>query len=793
MENTKISFWEFISTHKVVIPIIQRDYAQGRKGKEELRKVFLTNLKQALDNHLPNGEKYLKLDFVYGATDDKVLYPLDGQQRLTTLWLLHWYIALKAGVLNESNCDILKRFTYETRVSSREFCERMCNPHFFENYEDGSIVEYIEKQTWFYSVWKRDPTIQSMLRMLEGTKIQNKDGIDFVDGIEELFEDCTDRKTFVNYWELLTNNSPIVFYHLPLEKFGLSDDLYIKMNARGKQLSAFENFKADLVGFVKGQDGDEWKPFLDEGRGLPRKLDTVWTDIFWLKKNKKNRIDEIYFAFLIRFFWNELFNARNAEGNYILKVGDDVDSGGNKTASENKSLISYRIFNADNPQLYNNFEPYCYSEESIPLAFFRKLEKVLDGYSKLKNTMPTCTWDKSFRFIPEYKDNSTVYPLTQVQRVVFYAICKFFQDESNKMGEESTELRRWLRVVWNLVSDYKDGGSTPQIRNTTAMRRAMEYIGLLDSHNVYESLLDNNISNAESAFEVRWQNEIIKARKILNDDGSLRLYDGTNPDYSGWTWEDVIVETENFSFFRGTIHFLYTNEDGKEDWYNFDRKWKNATKLLLNTDNNWENICNLIGYVDINVLNNYHDWYTANADFWRKWLFDTTKSFIIHHFLMQDDFTQDTRLNKDLSEILLRTKTSMKILHDWKNCQMVVTNYARRNDVFNNGFVYVINTPRDYFIDNLLLRNNNVSKIKIADAWGDECIEENGNRHYRGLYVDFSYEGRIFRLYERNVVELQDDVENDSNILLKEDDDVESFNTKLEKYLRDTSAEKTIL
>ena len=128
MNNAKISFWDFISTHKVVIPIIQRDYAQGRKGKEELRKGFLTNLKQALDNKLPNDEEYLKLDFVYGATDDQVLYPLDGQQRLTTLWLLHWFIALRAGELNEANCKILSRFSYETRVSSREFCERMCNP-----------------------------------------------------------------------------------------------------------------------------------------------------------------------------------------------------------------------------------------------------------------------------------------------------------------------------------------------------------------------------------------------------------------------------------------------------------------------------------------------------------------------------------------------------------------------------------------------------------------------------------------------------------------------------------------
>ena len=35
---------------------------------------------------------------------------------------------------------------------------------------------------------------------------------------------------------------------------GLSDDLYIKMNARGKQLTDFENFKADLVGYIKNEN-----------------------------------------------------------------------------------------------------------------------------------------------------------------------------------------------------------------------------------------------------------------------------------------------------------------------------------------------------------------------------------------------------------------------------------------------------------------------------------------------------------------------------------------------------------
>ena len=34
------NFWELLKEHNIVIPIIQRDYAQGRKDKEKTRDNF---------------------------------------------------------------------------------------------------------------------------------------------------------------------------------------------------------------------------------------------------------------------------------------------------------------------------------------------------------------------------------------------------------------------------------------------------------------------------------------------------------------------------------------------------------------------------------------------------------------------------------------------------------------------------------------------------------------------------------------------------------------------------------
>lgn len=570
MNNTKaISFWQFLENYKIEIPIIQRDYAQGRKGKEELRRSFLTNLKEALDK-----EKELKLDFVYGAINNNTLTPLDGQQRLTTLWLLHWYVALRAGKLKETETqEKLKKFSYETRVSSREFCEQLCNYKNFECFqckEDSKIVDFIINQTWFYSAWKQDPTIQSMLRMLSGTKETDKSGNDFIDGIEELFEGTTN---FDSYWRNLSEDCPITFYHLPLENFGLSDDLYIKMNARGKQLTDFENLKADLIGYIqeKANTENEWEKLLDAQNDIAIKFDTTWTDLFWDKRNGNNEIDDIYFTFLNRFFWNELFIAKKY-GKHILDIGK-----GDETSTQENENHSYKYLNEidekveqnnNTERFYQGLDKYKYFNSKIPLDCFEKLRKVLDNFCKYyennKNDIYKCSWNEDFSFIPKYKDKEgKIGTLNQRERIVFYAICKYFDHDTN-IQDTKESFDRWMRVIWNLVSG-EDNSGKPNIRSTSAMRNAIEFIERLDAHNVYCSLIGKcsiigKKINETTEFEERCKEEIEKARKIIIDK----------------TWEKCIIEAENDLFFKGTIRFLFRNEDGKVDWSDWNEKQTKA-------------------------------------------------------------------------------------------------------------------------------------------------------------------------------------------------------------------------
>ena len=81
-----------------------------------------------------------------------------------------------SGQLSE-NSEVLKKFSYDTRISSRSFCYKLCELKYVSDVDD--IVSLVRNQTWFLSSWSKDPTVQSMLRMLGG---EAKD-----DGIEPIF------------------------------------------------------------------------------------------------------------------------------------------------------------------------------------------------------------------------------------------------------------------------------------------------------------------------------------------------------------------------------------------------------------------------------------------------------------------------------------------------------------------------------------------------------------------------------------------------------------------------------
>src|SRR5213076_1930979 len=92
------------------------------------------------------------------------------------------------------------------------------------------------------------------------------------------------------YARLAAQQQPVItFQLLSLEHFGLSDDLYIKMNARGKPLTAFETFKARfeerLIELFPTEKRQLGASEVSVRHFFEQRMDTQWTDFFWNYKN----------------------------------------------------------------------------------------------------------------------------------------------------------------------------------------------------------------------------------------------------------------------------------------------------------------------------------------------------------------------------------------------------------------------------------------------------------------------------------------------------------------------------
>jgi hypothetical protein len=293
----------------IEIPLIQRDYAQGRDGDSvaRIRGNFVDTLCRAL---LP-GASTADLDFVFGEieyqNDEYRFHPLDGQQRLTTLFLLHCYLAWHTGIAPAEQA--WSKFSYATRASARDFCAFLtrCRP-------DAGVAPsaWLLDDAAFLPTWQHDPSIRSMLVVL--------------DALDEWFR-ARDIDLHAAWQRLIDPREPAIRFHvLPMRANGLTDTLYIKMNSRGKPLTGFENFKAHFEESLE-------KNHPLHAHTFATKIDKEWSDLLWPYRGTDQIIDDEflrYFNFITDVLaWNggiDLRNKGRMEDRADLVYGPGADS-----------------------------------------------------------------------------------------------------------------------------------------------------------------------------------------------------------------------------------------------------------------------------------------------------------------------------------------------------------------------------------------------------------------------------------------------------------------------------------
>jgi hypothetical protein len=473
--SEKLTFRELINKHKVEIPIIQRDYAQGREGKADIRTNFLNALLEVIN------DKKLELDFVYGSVKNSVLQPLDGQQRLTTLFLLHWFVALKENQLDNELKELLTKFTYETRTSSREFCIDLINKGVVYN-DEKNISEQIIDSSWFFLSWKRDPTIKSMLTML--------------DAIQQTFQNKTE------VWDKLNN---ISFHYIELQNFGLSDDLYIKMNARGKPLTDFENFKAKFEQYVKQNN---WENSDNPTETFSHQIDTVWTDLFWHYRNEENVFDEQ----LLNFF------RTLALISYTLKSNKDDKFRGIIDLLRSGKNLSFNQY----------LDLGCFDED-----YFKTFKIVLNKLSNKKGL-------NTFLSNTTYADETEIFNGAIKNNLGYAELLKLFalyQHFSNEKDIDEVNLQNWMRIVRNLVEAHR-----LYYDNANTFADSLVFFSKLIPYrnNIVEYFRDTVNPEDKGFPKFIIEEEKLKAELITQSDD----------------WKEAIVEIENHPYFNGQIGFL---------------------------------------------------------------------------------------------------------------------------------------------------------------------------------------------------------------------------------------------
>lgn len=476
---------------RILVPMIQRDYAQGRTGKKatDVRNNLLTDIFSDKDVHF---------DLVFGSKERRIIdgketscfIPVDGQQRLTTLFLLYLY-GQKTGKTN-TELD-LSKFSYDTRRAASDFCKSITSEEWVVP-NAKNISDVIKDSSWFMNYWEKDPTVEGMLNML--------------DAIQEKCKEITD------YPDL----RKVTFCFFDLESNGLNENLYLKMNSRGKPLTAFENLKAKIEKILPEDVEIEGKYFPERNASHQDSfkakwkyfMDRNWTEAFWDIEHPE-KYDEYIAKFIVRFL-----------SGYWAAYGEDKD--------ENINDLNRR-------GNYTDFIP------------FEPIEKIL----KLHNTFQTLAY--ALTIIPSISQYWSEDPIKIAEKSEYKFLAVIFSYVLFD-GDESA-----MRFAWNMAENTVSGYD-----NFIAYCKRMKEISDIykKERNIYKVLVDSKFDNTSEQLK----EEIAKAKQILRPDGK--------------TWENIIIKAEKYEFFKGAIRFLFTKEDIGDDWEHFDTKWENAQKYFDN-------------------------------------------------------------------------------------------------------------------------------------------------------------------------------------------------------------------
>lgn len=221
--NDKVNLNILLSNYIIYIPDMQRDYCWGMTKSDKSENTLFKNFLDTLIQNFNENKTDFTMGLFYGYIEDDRIYLCDGQQRITSLYL----ILLYACKLNKLNMDLLihnnmPSLQYAVRDSSLFFLNDLV-----EHIKNIQNIDNIKKADWYFEEYNNDDTIQNIIEVLmtlenESNKINDDKFISYI--LKEINFIFIDMKTREN-----------------------GEETYVLLNTTGEPLTAVENLKPYLV------------------------------------------------------------------------------------------------------------------------------------------------------------------------------------------------------------------------------------------------------------------------------------------------------------------------------------------------------------------------------------------------------------------------------------------------------------------------------------------------------------------------------------------------------------------
>jgi hypothetical protein len=401
----EVSLEHLLNRYNLIVPEIQREYVWGNnphkilttffedireaktkslfedtvslKTKAFLQKLMPTaaadiqeNLRSLLENN-SRQDHFMNIGFLYSYKPNYNVFNdtfedinlIDGQQRITTLFLLLFHFAVKEN--RKINFIDFLRYDKEAGQLAFDYRVRSLTHNFLVDLlakiTSAADIAGIKEKSWFLSNYHDDPTISAMvsgLTLMESS-FRNDNG---------------------KYYDFL--KTQIRFWHFRAEETFQGEELYITMNSRGQQLADNESVRGKLFDPVKLKNQGHNELYWSERW-------EIWQDFFWRHRNKQRSRSNADGGFNEFLRWVQIIR--------MVEMQQSIADDDNEEAVDKKKILDVMHWPAESQHnvayldmveidLFFRAVQYLFEELPKELTPIKKLYKQYDHFDLISDS-----------------------------------------------------------------------------------------------------------------------------------------------------------------------------------------------------------------------------------------------------------------------------------------------------------------------------------------------------------------------------------------------------------------------